>query len=107
MLTSIDPSMLSSSSILYVQVCAAPQIFSKQQMSLSELSFVVLTLETSEMSAIFFTKQLKLVPTSPRTDPDFELTRPQSSLSLSPTGATCSAPAARVTRKTTGDESGF
>ena len=38
MLTSIEPSMLSSSSIVYVQVCPAPQIFSKQQMSPSELS---------------------------------------------------------------------
>ena len=38
MLTSIDPSMLSSSSIVHVQGCSAPQIFSKQQMSPFELS---------------------------------------------------------------------
>ena len=38
MLTSIAPSMFSSSSIVYVQVCPAPQIFSKQQMSPFELS---------------------------------------------------------------------
>ena len=38
MLTSIDPSMLSSSSIVHVQGCSAPQIFSKQQMSSFELS---------------------------------------------------------------------
>ena len=65
MLTSIDPSMLNSSSIVHVQGCSAPQIFSKQQMSPFELSSCcschvfryffrqVLTLETSEMSAIF------------------------------------------------------
>ena len=39
MLTSIDPSMLSSSSIVQVQVCPSPQIFSKQQMSPLELSY--------------------------------------------------------------------
>ena len=38
MLTSIDPSMLSSSSIVHVQGCSAPQIFSKQQMLPFELS---------------------------------------------------------------------
>ena len=38
MLTSIDPSMFCSSSIVYVQVCPAPQIFSKQQMSPFEMS---------------------------------------------------------------------
>ena len=38
MLTSIDPSMLSSSLIVHVQGCSAPQIFSKQQMSPVELS---------------------------------------------------------------------
>ena len=38
MLISIDPSMLSSSSIVHVQGCSAPQIFSKQQMSPFELS---------------------------------------------------------------------
>ena len=36
--TSIDPSMLSSSSIVHVQVCPAPQIFSQQQMWPFELS---------------------------------------------------------------------
>ena len=36
--TSLTASMLSLSSIVYVQVCPAPQIFSKQQMSPSELS---------------------------------------------------------------------
>ena len=36
--TCLPASMLSSSSILYVQVCPAPKIFSKQQMSPSELS---------------------------------------------------------------------
>ena len=36
--TSIDPSMLSSSSIVHFQGCSAPQIFSKQQMSPFELS---------------------------------------------------------------------
>ena len=56
--TSIDPSISSSSSIVHVQVCPAPQIFSRQQMSPFELSScfqlffrLVLTLETSEMSA--------------------------------------------------------
>ena len=34
----LPASMLSLSSIVYVQVCPAPQIFSKQQMSPSELS---------------------------------------------------------------------
>ena len=38
MLTSIDPSMLSSSSIVHVQVYAAPQIFSKQEIWPFELS---------------------------------------------------------------------
>ena len=63
--TSIEPLMLSSSSIVHVQVCPALQIFSKQQMSPFELSSCCsrhvfsyffaqfLTLETSEMSAIF------------------------------------------------------
>ena len=64
MLTSI--SMLSSSLIVHVQGCSAPQIFSKQQMLPFELSSccschvfsepllcLVLTLETSEMSTIF------------------------------------------------------
>ena len=36
--TCLPASMLSLSSIVYVQVCPAPQIFSKQQMSPSELS---------------------------------------------------------------------
>ena len=36
--TSLPESMLSLSSIVYVQACPAPQIFSKQQMSPSELS---------------------------------------------------------------------
>ena len=62
-------SMLSSSSIVHVQGCSAPQIFSKQQISPFELSSccschvfshyfaynvpaVVLTLETNEVSAI-------------------------------------------------------
>ena len=36
--TCLPTSMLSLSSIVYVQVCPAPQIFSKQQMSPSELS---------------------------------------------------------------------
>ena len=36
--TCLPPSMFSSSSIVYVQVCPAPQIFSKQQMSPIELS---------------------------------------------------------------------
>ena len=36
--TSIEPLMLSSSSIVHVQVCPALQIFSKQQMSPFELS---------------------------------------------------------------------
>ena len=36
--TSLPPSMLSSSSIVHVQGCSAPQIFSKQQMSPFELS---------------------------------------------------------------------
>ena len=36
--TSLPASMLSLSSIVYVQVCPAPQIFSKQQMSPFELS---------------------------------------------------------------------
>ena len=64
---------------VHLQVCPAPQIFSKQQMSSFELSSccsfhvfsyffrVVLTLETSEMSAIFSRsqpKQLNLVPRS-------------------------------------------
>ena len=64
MLTSI--SLLSSSLIVHVQGCSAPQIFSKQQMLPFELSSccschvfsepllcLVLTLETSEMSTIF------------------------------------------------------
>ena len=36
--TCLPGSMLSSPSIVYLQVCPAPQIFSKQQMSRSELS---------------------------------------------------------------------
>ena len=36
--TCLPPSMLSSSSIVHVQGCSAPQIFSKQQMSPFELS---------------------------------------------------------------------
>ena len=36
--TRLPASMLRSSSIVYVQVCPAPQIFTKQQMSPSELS---------------------------------------------------------------------
>ena len=79
--TSLPASMLSSSSIVYVQVCPAPQIFSKQQMSPSKLSqllavfamflaiisanpAVVLTLETSEVSAIlvFTTKTTQSRP---------------------------------------------
>ena len=36
--TCLPASMLSSSSIVYVKVCPAPQIFSKQQMSPSKLS---------------------------------------------------------------------
>ena len=36
--TSLPESMLSLSLIIYVQVCPAPQIFSKQQISPSELS---------------------------------------------------------------------
>ena len=36
--TSLPPQMLSLSSIVYIQVCPTPQIFSKQQMSPSELS---------------------------------------------------------------------
>ena len=75
--TWLPPSMLSSSSIVHVQGCSAPQIFSKQQMSPFKLSSccscharfqllfrLVLTLETSEMSAIFVfttkTTQLRL-----------------------------------------------
>ena len=66
--TSLPASMLSLSSIVYVQVCPAPLIFSKQQMSHSELSSccfcscfqplfclvpaVLLTRETSEVSTI-------------------------------------------------------
>ena len=34
--TCLPPSMLSSSSIVYIYVCPAPQIFSKQQMSPSD-----------------------------------------------------------------------
>ena len=61
----MDPSILSSSSIVHVWVCPAPQIISKQQMSPFELSSccschvfsyffrLFLTLEMSEMSAIF------------------------------------------------------
>ena len=64
--TYLAPSMLSSSSIVHVQGCSPPQIFSKYQMSPFELSSccsvlpcfqplfrLVLALETSEMSAIF------------------------------------------------------
>ena len=66
--TCLPPSMLSSSSIEYIYVCPAPKIFFKQQMSPSELSSccfccfqllsrlvsaVVLTLETSEVLAVF------------------------------------------------------
>ena len=62
--TCLPPPMLSSSSIVHVQSCSAPQIFSKQQMSPFELSsccschvfsyyFVQFLLLTSEMSAIF------------------------------------------------------
>ena len=36
--TCLPPSMLSSSSLVHVQGCSAPQIFSKQQMSPFELS---------------------------------------------------------------------
>ena len=72
--TCLPPSMLSSSSIVYVQVCPALQIFSKQQKSPFELSScgschvfsqffrLVLTLATSEMTAIF-------VPTTKTTQP--------------------------------------
>ena len=63
--TCLPPSMLSSSSIVHLQGCSAPQIFSKQQMLPFELSSCCsclvfsyyftqfLTLEMSEMSAIF------------------------------------------------------
>ena len=61
--TCLPPSMLSSSSIVHVQGCSAPQILSKQQMSPFALSLflpcfqllflLVLTLETSEMFAIY------------------------------------------------------
>ena len=62
--TCLPPPMLSSSSIVHVQSCSAPQIFSKQQMSPFELSsccschvfsyyFAQFLLLTGEMSAIF------------------------------------------------------
>ena len=77
--TSFPESMLSLSSIVYVQACPAPQIFSKQQMLPSELSSccfccfqplfqlvlaLVLTLETSEVSSIlaFTTKTTQTRP---------------------------------------------
>ena len=74
--TSLPALMLSSSSIVYVQVCPAPQLFSKQQMSPSEFSsscfwhvfsyffaqFQVyfLLLKRVKCPAIFFTTQNNL-----------------------------------------------
>ena len=68
--TCLPPSMLSSSLMVHIQDCSAPQIFSKQQMSPLELSSccsccfqllfrLVLTPETSEMSTIFTTKTVQ------------------------------------------------
>ena len=80
--TCLPASMLSSSSIVYVQVCPSPQIFSKQQMSLSELSFCCfcyvfsyyfaqfqlqfLLLKQVKFPPFFFSppKQLNLIPRS-------------------------------------------
>ena len=81
--TSLPASMLSLSSIVYVQVCLAPQIFSKQQMSPSEfssccvcyicfqplfclLTAVVLSHETGKVSAtlVFTTKTIQSRPRS-------------------------------------------
>ena len=83
--TSLPASMLSLSLIVYVYVCPALHIFSKQQMSPCAFPFLlfllcfqllfrlvpalVLTLETSEVSAILVNlqrKQLNLVPRSSR-----------------------------------------
>ena len=82
--TSLPASMLSLSSIVYVQVCPAPQIFSKQQISPSELSsccfcyvfshyfaqfqlqFLLLKRVKCPLFQFLQRKQLNLVPRSSR-----------------------------------------
>ena len=76
--TCLPPSMLSSSSLLHVQGCSAPQIFSKQQMSPFELSSCCschvfsyffaqfLLLKRVKCPPFFQPKQLNLVPRSSR-----------------------------------------
>ena len=78
--TSLPPSMVISSSIVHVQGCSAPQIFSKQQMSPFELSscfsrlvsifrlYQFLLLKWLKCPPFLFSqpKQLNLVPRSSR-----------------------------------------